>query len=175
MTATLCLIVAAASNGVIGRAGKMPWHLPAELKYFKARTLGKPVIMGRKTFQSIGRPLPGRDNIVVTRDVTFAAAGVTVVASLGAAIAAAESASARSGADEIMVIGGSEIYAQALPLVGRVYRTRIAATPDGDALFPELDPVVWRLISETPLPNAIAGSVDATTCIYERAAGQVRR
>ena len=164
----ICLIVAAAENGVIGRAGKMPWHLQSELKYFRARTLGKPVIMGRKTFQSIGKPLPGRDNIVVTRDTNFAAAGITVAASLAAALDAARTAAAASGATEIMIIGGVEIYAQALPLTQRIYLTRIAARPDGDAIFPALDPAQWRLTSESPVPGGSNDDVSAVAQVYIR-------
>ena len=164
----ICLIVVAAENGVIGRDGKMPWHLPSELKYFRARTIGKPVIMGRKTFQSIGKPLPGRTNIVVTRDAGFAVAGVVAVHSLDAALGVAKEAAAASGADEIMVLGGAEIYAQALPLAGRVYLTRIAASPDGDTTFPPLDPRQWRLVKSQPLPQPAGELPAATTCVYER-------
>ncbi len=163
----ICLIVAAAENGVIGLQGKMPWHLPAELKYFRARTIGKPVIMGRKTFQSIGKALPGRDNIVVTRDVGFTAAGAEVVASLRAAILRARNIAARTGALEIMVIGGGEVYAQALPLADRVYFTRVALRPEGDATFPELIPEMWRLTSHAPIVTA-ASEPTATACVYDR-------
>jgi dihydrofolate reductase len=165
---TLCLIVVAADNGVIGLGGKMPWHLPAELKYFRARTIGKPVIMGRKTFQSIGRPLPGRENIVITRDRAFTAAGAEIVASLPAAIARAREIVARTGAQEIMVIGGSEIYGLALPLANRVYLTRVSLRPEGDTFFPDLAADTWRLASSTPLA---LGGVDeplAFACVYER-------
>jgi dihydrofolate reductase len=165
---TLCLIVAAAENGVIGLNGKMPWHLPSELKYFRARTIGKPVIMGRKTFQSIGKPLPGRENIVVTRDAAFTASGAEVVGSLPAAIARAGEIVARTGASEIMVIGGGEIYALALPLANRVYLTRVSLRPEGDAFFPDLAADAWRLVSSAPIP---AGGVDeplALACVYER-------
>lgn len=164
----VCLIIAAAENNVIGRDGKMPWHLPSELKYFRARTLGKPVIMGRKTFQSVGRPLPGRDNIVITRDASFAASGATVVGSLDAAIAAARIAATAMGATEIMVLGGADIYRQALPLAGRVYLTRVAATPEGDTSFPTLDPLVWRLVDETAIATTEADAFRATACVYER-------
>ena len=164
----ICLIVAAAENGVIGHNGKMPWHLPSELKYFRARTIGKPVIMGRKTFQSIGKPLPGRDNIVVTRDTTFAAPGIAVAHTLEAALEQARVAAARSGAIEIMVIGGADIYIQALPITARVYLTRIAAKPSGDTLFPALSTAEWQLISETPLPKTTTGEVAATACVYDR-------
>jgi dihydrofolate reductase len=168
----LCLIVAVADNGVIGLNGKMPWHLPAELKYFKARTLGKPVIMGRKTFQPIGKPLPGRDNIVVTRDVGFQAPGVLVAQSLAQAIEIADASAARTRAAEIMVIGGGEIYAQALPFVQRVYLTRIGLMPVGDAHFPSLDPAHWRLMAQTPIPGLDEGGPTATACVYERVVHQ---
>jgi dihydrofolate reductase len=129
---TLSLIVAKASNGVIGKDNQLPWRLPADLKYFKAVTMNKPIIMGRKTFESIGRPLPGRQNIIVTRNVHFSGAGLTVVHSVDAAIAAAK------GADEIMLIGGMELYQLALPLVERIYLTQIHQDFDGDSYFPEL-------------------------------------
>ncbi len=146
----------------------MPWHLPAELKYFRARTLGKPVIMGRKTFQSIGKPLPGRDNIVITRDATFAAPGVTVARSLPDAIGHAEAAARRSGAAEIMIIGGASIYALALPQVSRVYLTRVCLAPAGDAHFGPLDAGTWPLIEEKPI---IGCDPAASACIYERQRG----
>jgi dihydrofolate reductase len=166
----IAIIVATAENGVIGCEGKMPWHLPAELKYFRAQTMGKPVVMGRKTFQSVGKPLPGRDTIVVTRDTTFAPAGVTTASSLEDAIAKARVAAARSGAGEIMVIGGGDIYAQALPLAERVYLTRIALSPEGDAHFPPLQPTQWRLVSEAAIPASRPDEPAATACIYERIA-----
>ena len=164
----VCLIVAAAENGVIGANGKMPWHLPSELKYFRARTIGKPVVMGRKTFQSIGKALPGRDNIVVTRDGTFAAPDVAVAGSLTAGLDLARVAAARLGAAEIMVLGGAEIYVQALPLAGRVYLTRILASPDGDTHFPALNPADWHLLSESAIPISSGDTARATACIYER-------
>ncbi len=168
MPPIICLIVAVADNGVIGQNGAMPWHLPSELKYFRARTVGKPVLMGRKTFQSIGKPLPGRDNIVVTRDAAFAAPGVQVVRSLKAALELGCDSGARSGALEIMVIGGAEIFAQALPLAGRVYLTRIHFSPDGDTFLPALDEAQWALTKETPLEQVADERPRATVCIYDR-------
>jgi dihydrofolate reductase len=165
----LCLIVIAGENGVIGLNGKMPWHLPGELKYFRARTIGKPVIMGRKTFQSMGKSLPGRENIVVTRDAAFAAAGAEVVPSVAAGIVRAREIAAKTSAEEIMVIGGGEIYVQALPLVQRVYFTRVALRPQGDAFFADLAPDVWRLTSSAPIATGVDG-VSATACVYERVA-----
>jgi dihydrofolate reductase len=137
---SLSLIVARASNGVIGKDNQLPWHLPADLKYFKAVTMGKPIVMGRKTFQSIGRPLPGRQNIVVTRNPDFDSNGITVVHSVEAAIAAANQAA------EIMLIGGTELYKLSLPLVDRIYLTEIHQDFDGDAHFPLLNSQ-WQEIS----------------------------
>jgi dihydrofolate reductase len=137
---SLSLIVARASNGVIGKDNQLPWHLPADLKYFKAVTMGKPIVMGRKTFQSIGRPLPGRQNIVVTRNPDFDSNGITVVHSVEAAIAAANQVA------EIMLIGGTELYKLSLPLVDRIYLTEIHQNFDGDAHFPLLNSQ-WQEIS----------------------------
>lgn len=141
---TLALIVAAADNNVIGIDNKMPWHIPDDFKHFKSVTLGKPCIMGRKTFESIiaqlGRPLPGRTSIVISRS-GFEHEGAVSCASLQEAIAAAHN----EQADEIMIIGGAQIYAQALAqkLVDRIYITRVHQTPQGDAFFPELDTSEW--------------------------------
>lgn len=166
----IAIIVAVAENGVIGACGKMPWHLPSELKYFRFRTIGKPIIMGRKTFQSIGKPLPGRDNIVVTRDSSFAAAGVTVVASLAAAITAARACAAASGAGEIMIAGGGEIYRQALPLASRLYLTRIKSSPAGDAHFPLPTEAEWRLVEEREIPRGERDTAAATAQVFDRVA-----
>lgn len=132
------LVVAMDLQGVIGRAGGLPWRLPDDLRRFKALTLGKTVIMGRKTYQSIGRPLPQRRNIVVTRDAQFAAPGIEVATSL-------ESALQRCRQEpEVMVIGGAEIYRAALPLANRIELTRVEARVAGDVQFPALDPAEWR-------------------------------
>lgn len=135
----LALIAAVAENGVIGAGNALPWHLPEDLKRFKALTLGHPVIMGRKTYESIGRPLPGRRNIVVSRNADFAAAGCETAVSLEAAIAACAGT-----ADEIFVIGGAQIYAEALPLARRLYLTEIRAEFPGDARFPAFERGDWR-------------------------------
>lgn len=136
----LSLIVAMAKNRVIGHKNEMPWHLPADFAYFKKMTTGHPVIMGRKTFESIGRPLPGRRNIVVSRNPTFRADGVEVVASLGQAINACDD---QNECAEVFVIGGAALYAEALPRVDRVYLTEVDTAPDGDTLFPALDKNQW--------------------------------
>jgi dihydrofolate reductase len=139
----VALIVAMANNRVIGRNNALPWHLSEDLKYFKRVTLGKPVIMGRKTFESIGRPLPGRANIVVSRS-GFVADNVQVVGSLEAALELAGAIAEVDGASEIMVIGGAQLYAHAIPLAQRLYLTLVDAEIEGDAWFPELDMRQWR-------------------------------
>lgn len=134
----ISVIVAMADNGVIGNQNRLPWHLPADLKHFKATTMGKPIIMGRKTWESIGRPLPGRINIVVTRDPDYVADGCVVVDGIDAALAAA------ADHDEVMVIGGAEFYRQALPRASTLYLTLVHDSFEGDTFFPELDGREWR-------------------------------
>lgn len=138
----IALIAAIAENRVIGRENRMPWHLPADLRRFRRLTLGKPVVMGRRTHQSIGRPLPGRQNIVLTSERGFAAPGCTVVHSLEAAFAAAESA-------EIMVIGGAGLYQTCLPRAQRLYLTLIHRAFEGDTWFPDFDWNEWRETART--------------------------
>ncbi|MEC9152095.1 MAG: dihydrofolate reductase [Pseudomonadota bacterium] len=144
MTPTLCLICAMARNRVIGRNGDLPWQLPADLRHFKSVTMGKPIIMGRKTFESIGRPLPGRKNIVVTRRANFVSDGVLISNNLTAAIALGKAIASEDNVDEIMVIGGGEIYAKALSDADRLYLTEVHADIDGDTFFPALDRGLWR-------------------------------
>ncbi len=148
MSARLALIVAMAKNRVIGRENDMPWHIPEDLRHFKALTLGKPVIMGRKTFDSItarlGKPLPGRMNIVISRSAPQLPPGVICCQGLEQALDKARAIAAETGADEIFVIGGAQIYALALPLAERVYLTDIGVEIAGDAFFPALDPALWR-------------------------------
>ncbi|RYG06968.1 MAG: dihydrofolate reductase [Chitinophagaceae bacterium] len=149
----LSLIVATANNNAIGRNNELPWHLPQDLKYFKSVTLGKPVIMGRKTFESIGKPLPGRTNIVVTRQKDWKFAGVLVAKSVEEALQIGQQFRNEQNnlAEEIMVIGGAEIYRHALSIADRVYLTRIEANVDGaDAYFPELPKNEWKLQSDLP-------------------------
>ena len=142
--------------------------MPSDLKTFRRLTLGKPIIMGRKTFQSIGKPLDGRDNIVVTRDPAFRPAGVHVAASLDTAITQAEPLAAARGATEIMIIGGAEIYAQAAGLADRIYLTRIEASPAGDAFFQTPDAASWKIVSETPIAPDARDEHRATLIVYER-------
>lgn len=166
----LSIVVAAADNGVIGSNGGLPWRIPSDLKRFRATTMGKPVIMGRKTFQSLPKALDGRDNIVVSRDAAYRPAGAIVAPSLEAAIEIARAKALERGADEVMVIGGADIYRQALPLADRVYLTRIHASPSGDATFAPLCPSRWRLVAEEPIARGPNDDHAATLLVYERAA-----
>jgi dihydrofolate reductase len=135
------IVVAMAANRVIGNNNQLPWHLPADLKHFKQTTMGKPILMGRKTWESIGRPLPGRTNIVITRDESYAAPGCLVVHSIEAAMQAA------AQQDEVMVIGGAEFYRQVLPRADTIYLTRIHQDFEGDTFFPELDEAEWQEVA----------------------------
>ena len=143
----LSMIVATAQNRVIGRDNALPWYLPNDLKYFKQTTLGKPVIMGRKTYESIGKPLPGRTNIVITRQTDYLPEGVKVVHSVAEARDLAESVCLIDGQEEAMIMGGAEIYTLALPDADRLYLTEVHADVDGDAYFPEYDKTEWQEIS----------------------------
>ena len=145
MTPRVTLVVAVADNGVIGRAGDLPWRLPDDLKRFKQTTLGKPVLMGRKTWDSIGRPLPGRRNIILSTRPGFTAAGADVFPSLEAALKAC------AGDSEIMIIGGAEIYRAALPLATRIHLTRVHAAPEGDTVL-DLPLDGWRELSREDHP-----------------------
>ncbi|MBV6289105.1 dihydrofolate reductase [Pseudomonas aegrilactucae] len=145
----LSLIAALAENRVIGIDNRMPWHLPGDFKYFKATTLGKPIIMGRKTWDSLGRPLPGRLNLVVSRQPGLVLAGAEVFGSLDDAIVRAEQWALEQGVDELMLIGGAQLYGQALErgLADRLYLTRVELSPVGDAWFPEVDEQQWAVTS----------------------------
>jgi len=142
----ISILVAASRNGVIGANNKLPWHLPADLKRFKQLTMGHPILLGRKTFESIGKPLPGRTNIVITRQKNFQACGTTVVHSLEEALLLCENEK------EAFVIGGSEIYKQALPVADRIYLTRVNQDFEGDTTLFEIDPKIWKEISREDFP-----------------------
>jgi dihydrofolate reductase len=149
----IVLVAAVAENGVIGRGGVMPWRLKSDMAQFRALTTGKPVLMGRKTWLSLHlKPLPGRTNIVVSRDPAFTAPGVLVARSFETAMEAARGDAARrgnapSGGADIMIIGGADIYAQALPLAERLEITHVHMAPEGDAYFPKIDPAIWNEIA----------------------------
>ena len=140
----LALIVAMAENRVIGVNNNLPWYLPDDLRYFKAITMGKPIIMGRKTLESIGKPLPGRTNIIISRNPELEADGCSVVSTLEDAVELSENISLIDGATEAIVIGGGQIYALALPLVDRIYLTQVHAEINGDAWFPKFDRSDWQ-------------------------------
>jgi dihydrofolate reductase len=142
----IVLVAAHARNGVIGRDGDMPWRLPSDLKHFKAATLGTPVVMGRKTYLSIGRPLPGRANIIVSRS-GFSADGVETAGSLDAALDLARSHAGNAGANRISVIGGGQIYALAIGRADELLLTEVDADIDGDTVFPAIDSSLWKKIS----------------------------
>lgn len=156
----ISLIVAHDKNRVIGYEKKMPWHLPGELKYFKEQTMGKPIIMGRKTFESIGRPLPGRRNIVITRNKNYNAEGIEVVSSLDEALKLV------SKEQEIMIIGGEQIFKLALPIAHRLYITKIDYEFQGDTFFPQYDDE-WTMISKSE-PIEVPDGYAYTYYIYDR-------
>ena len=139
----IAMIAAVAENNAIGINNKMPWYLPGDLRYFKAVTMGKPIIMGRKTFDSLRKPLPGRTNIVITRGTQWHHEGVKVVHSLDEALSMAEDIALINGNDEVMVIGGAQIYKQALDKADRLYLTRVYQSFEGDAFFPEINDSDW--------------------------------
>lgn len=162
------IVAAVAANGVIGDRGAMPWRLSTDLRRFKALTLGRPVVMGRRTFESIGRPLAGRANIVVSRRPDFRPEGVAVAASLDAALAEARAAALRAGLDEVFIIGGGELYAAAMPYADRLHITHVAAHPAGDTVFPAIDPAVWFRVSGEDVPAGEKDTAPTTYAVYAR-------
>ncbi len=170
MTVPLVIVVAVAENGVIGSSGDMPWRLSSDLKRFKILTMGKPMIMGRKTFESIGKPLPGRISVVVTRDKNCQADGAVVVNDTGAAVDVSQELAAGQGANEVAVVGGGEIYRQLIDRCEVLHVTQVHAQPDGDTLFPEIEPDQWQLESEEDIPKSDADSAATTYRIYRRKA-----
>ena len=164
----IALIVAASQNNVIGLDNQLPWHLPEDLQYFKAVTMGKPILMGRKTYDSIGRPLPGRTNIVLTRDANWSAEGVVVVNDLDSATAASEKACVAAGVDELMIIGGEQIYRKFLPVADKLYLTKVEAVVEGDAYFPAIDSDQWQQVTEK-IPKEV-GNYSYRFVVLERMA-----
>lgn len=166
----IAMIAALGRNGVIGRDNGMPWHVPTDLARFRALTMGKPLVMGRRTFESIGRPLKGRFCIVISRSPGFAPDGVDMAPTLEAALARADAIAREHGASEIMIGGGAQIYAQAMPLAGRLYLTHLEAEPEGDAFFPPIDETQWRAAASDPMPKGPKDEVGARWVMYERSA-----
>ena len=162
------LIVAAAENGTIGQNGRIPWHVSADLRYFKQVTMGAPVIMGRKTYESIGFALPGRSNIVVTRNKKFQAPDVDVVLNLKDALSKARVILEKEGGEELFVIGGAEIYAQAMRMADRIYLTRVHAEFPGDVFFPPLEEDSWKEVASEKQLAESENSPSFSFMIFER-------
>lgn len=168
MSVPVAMIAAIGENLVIGAEGQIPWRLPTDFAHFKRSTLGKPLIMGRKTYESIGKPLPGRTTIVVTRQHDFAPAGVVVCHSLAQALEQAQAIAATDGAGEVMIGGGGEIYREAMPLADRLYITHVSIAPQGDARFPSIDPAVWEVSVRHDIARGEKDSADFTVLTYSR-------
>lgn len=168
MSVETVLIAAVADNNVIGNGPDIPWHLPSDFAHFKSTTLGKPLIMGRKTFESIGRPLPGRTNIIVSRQKGYQPDGVIVVDSLEAAILHAKTIAQADGEGAVMVAGGADIYRQAMEVADKLIISHVALSPEGDALFPEVDPVVWQLAEELPVTPSEKDSATYSIQVYTK-------
>jgi dihydrofolate reductase len=166
--ARIAFVVAVAENGVIGRDGTLPWHLPSDLKRFRRLTLGKPMIMGRKTYQSIGRPLDGRDTIVLTRAKGFSAPGVHAAHSIEEAVTLGRALAAKRGADEVAVIGGEEVFRLALPYADRVYLTLVRGRPAGDTRFDLPDAGTWRETAREPMAQTPDDQYPADFVVLER-------
>ena len=172
MSVKVSLIAAVADNGVIGADNALIWRLPSDFAFFKRTTMGKPIVMGRNTFESIGKPLPGRVNIVVSRQTGYQPDGVLVISDLDAALDHARTIAQADGADEIMVIGGGAIYAAAMPVADRLYVTHVHLRPEGDTHFPKIDPAQWVRVERKEVERGQKDSADFEIVIYERRAAQ---
>ena len=164
----IVLVAAVAENDVIGRDGQMPWRLKSDLKHFRNVTIDRPVVMGRKTYESIGKPLKDRTNIVLTRDLGLIVPGGVLATSMDAAMAYAREDAKRRGVDEIMVIGGSDVFAAMMPRASRLEITHVHARPEGDVLFPPIDPAVWRRTAQRDYEAGPDDSASFTVATYER-------
>ena len=167
----IAMIAAVARNGVIGRDGDLPWRIPSDLAFFKKVTMGKPILMGRKQYESVGRPLPGRVNIIVSRQKGYQPEGVLVFSDFDAALDHARTIAAAEGASEVMIIGGGEIYALGMAHADRLYLTEVDLAPEGDTRFPEIDPKVWI---KTDAPECTPSERDEAVyriAVYERRSG----
>jgi dihydrofolate reductase len=165
----IVLIAALAENGVIGRDNKLPWRIKSDMQYFRSLTMGKPVVMGRKTFQSIGKPLKGRTNIVVSRDPNFAGEGILVAPDVARALEAARGDALRRGCHSIAIIGGMEIFRQTMPLAHRLALTLVHAKPQGDTVFPPIDGKSWRATDRRQQPKGPEDEYGFSFVDYERA------
>jgi dihydrofolate reductase len=162
------LVAAIGENNVIGRNGQLPWRLKSDLRHFRKLTIDRPVVMGRKTYESIGKPLDRRTNIVVTRDPNYAAPGIVTAASFETALDLARADAAKRGVDEIMIIGGSDIFAAAMPQADRLEITRVHASPAGDVTFAPIDPAMWRETAREERARGPEDDADFTVMTYLR-------
>jgi dihydrofolate reductase len=164
----IVLVAAIGENNVIGRDGQLPWRLKSDLKHFRELTVGKPVIMGRKTYESIGKPLKDRTNIVLTSDLGLVVPGGVLATSLDAALSYARNDAARRGVDDIMIIGGSDVFAAIMPQADRLEITHVHAAPEGDAMFPPIDPSAWQKVAYAAHPAGPNDDADFTVVTYLR-------
>ena len=167
----ISLVVAVADNGVIGRDGTLPWRISSDLKTFRRLTMGKPLIMGRRTFQSLKKPLDGRDNIVVSRNPDYRPEGAIMASDFETALEIGRDCAERRGVDEIAAIGGTAVFAAALPLAGRLYKTEVHGSPAGDAYFPADDWKDWREVACEELPRSANDDFAATLVVLDRRQG----
>jgi dihydrofolate reductase len=166
----IVLVAAIGENRVIGRDNDLPWRLKSDLKHFRAVTMGHPILMGRKTYLSLGRPLPGRTNIVISRDTAFTAPGIVVASSLAAALETARGDALRRGVNAIMITGGAALYAQTMAMADRLEITRVRLSPAGETLFPVIDPEMWREAARVAHPAGPGDEADFEFVSYVRAA-----
>jgi dihydrofolate reductase len=171
----IVVLAAVAENGVIGRGNALPWRLKSDMAHFRELTMGKPVMMGRKTYLSIGKPLKGRTTIVVSRDRAFSAPGVLVAPNLDYALAAARGDALRRGADAVIVAGGADIYTQALPAASRLAMTEVHKRVEGDAYFPAIDRTIWREVARSEQRPAADDEAGFAFVSYERANAAAKR
>lgn len=168
MTVRISMIAAVAENGVIGSGQAMPWRIPSDFAFFKRMTLGKPIVMGRKQFETVGKPLPGRTNIVVTRQENYQPKGVEVFGNVEEALERAVAVVEASGGEEVMVIGGGDIYAQVLGRADRLYISHVDLSPVGDVYFPPIDPTEWVVIDLPEVEPSTKDDASYRVKVYER-------
>jgi dihydrofolate reductase len=164
----IVLVAAIGDNNVIGRGGQLPWHIRSDLQHFKKLTLNRPVVMGRNTYEAIGKALPDRTNIVLTRDLSLRAPGAQLATSIDAALSAARNDARKRGVNEIMVIGGTTLFERTMPMAARLEITHVHAAPEGDRFFPEIDPEVWRRRSLQEHPAGPHDDYAFATAVYDR-------
>jgi dihydrofolate reductase len=168
MTIKISMIAAVAENGVIGSGQAMPWRIPSDFAFFKRMTMGKPIVMGRKQFETVGKPLPGRTNIVVTRQAGYQPEGVQVFGTVEAGVEQALRIAQASGVDEVMIIGGGEIYAQMIGKADRLYISHVDLSPAGDVYFPHIDPTQWVVVDVPEVEPNTQDEASYRVKVYER-------